>query len=1339
MVRPMLGALAALVAAAACASFASAAGYHEGHAHLSVPKKFSREFEDKEVAEVPNPTDLYFSPDGKYCFVTSKFGKVWRLSVKDMEKNDGDPEEVFDVTDHHDICLNGARGLAGIAVHPQYPAKPYIYLFHNYDKYNDCSTSLDMDEGPVNRFSRWTLNEDLKSVDPKSELVMFETQRLNGQTHNAGDIEFGADGTVYVTVGEGGTKKFKDRNGTYMPISRSHLNGSVIRMTDDGGIPHDNPYSVENSPKAVRCNEDGNAGKSKEPCQEVYMTGFRNPFRFALDPNAAQERGETRFFVNDVGSNTWEMIKEVTDSLAGKSYGYPIREGPCENGMDSKCRPDEDFVDPIYSYHHDKENGGAITGGAFLPNDAGWPLDANTYFYSEFSQGGIYAMTPDKNMQCDYPKCDPPHGPFRVEAFSEEIKIVNIAFGPHKGGKALYYMTHRPGGTGKKEFISRIAYTGEQNRDPKAAIDADVTVGFLPMTVNFDGTKSTDPDDGDKGGLNYEWDFDGDGMIDSTSAKPSFTYKTGGVFRPTLTVYDGKGGVDYTEIRIDVDNIAPIGKILSPPPGTTFAVGDRFVLKGSGFDAEDGDLPDTSLSWEIRQHHNKHYHPFLDATIGNNIKTDPAPEPEDFYELTTTTSYLSIHLTVTDSSGLTTTTVREIHPRLVNLKFDSIPSGMDVLLNHEKFTTPVSLIGWENHKFEAEALTQTGDSGAGFSLKSWSKGEIISKKAVIYTTPSIDPIKPVIAKFHAARPIPAIHGVDKDTYFSVGDTFVFEGSALDIDGKTPMKGASLTWEVRLYDVNRYGYKVLVPAGTEGGVLVTPQIPEPNGVLFNHHIAYMNPYNVGYGSPDMNELGYLEVILTATDKEGLSDSTRVFIEPDIVTITLETKPSNLEIIIDGEAIRTPATVSTWRMHRFTVGAADGQYLPEIDDRMHIFDSWATGVSRYHNLKARSDGKLVATFTEVETLPRPQIVGALKGGIQGNDNFEGGRDTFSVGDEFVFTSIGYNKEGKELDYYATSWKVYLHSGNGEVKEVASEPGRDLYFVVPQPAVVQGAQDGYIEVITTTHEFKTGYMGSRTLRMDPNLVNVQVKTLPAGLAITVDGETVRDKHTFTAWQGQSIVLDVPDSDPKIEAYTLWKWGHTDWSDDVSASTQYVVPNALADGSSRMVTASFGVGERPAMRKHGGGKGVVISIVLISALLVIAIFVVWGRRRNDVRGGVPRIKRRVYEGESADTGWDEGDMGMGVANPAAVAAAMSDYPVDSSEMGRGIANPAALAAALSEYPAGSSGVRRPRLDLDDIDDGATFARLVGRQTGEINVDTMSYCFDDQSRFEGSEDMSFY
>ena len=98
MVRPMLGALAALVAAAACASFASAAGYHEGHAHLSVPKKFSRKFEDKEVAEVPNPTDLYFTPDGKYCFVTSKFGKVWRLSVKDMEKNDGDPEEVFDVT-----------------------------------------------------------------------------------------------------------------------------------------------------------------------------------------------------------------------------------------------------------------------------------------------------------------------------------------------------------------------------------------------------------------------------------------------------------------------------------------------------------------------------------------------------------------------------------------------------------------------------------------------------------------------------------------------------------------------------------------------------------------------------------------------------------------------------------------------------------------------------------------------------------------------------------------------------------------------------------------------------------------------------------------------------------------------------------------------------------------------------------------------------------------------------------------------------------------------------------------------------------------------------------------
>ena len=219
------------------------------------------------------------------------------------------------VTDR--MCLNGARGLGGIAIHPEYPTKPYIYVYHNHDKYRDCASSMDLDEGPVNRMSRWTLNADLKSVDEDSELIMFETRRLNTQTHNSGYIAFGKDGYLYVTVGEAGTKKAKSTDGTPYPMAFDVMLGVVVRLTDDGEIPPDNPFSPQNDDMSVRCNMTGQSGNHKKRCQEIFATGLRNPYRFAMDPNA----DGTRFFINDVGDASWERVLEGGDGHAGAQYG----------------------------------------------------------------------------------------------------------------------------------------------------------------------------------------------------------------------------------------------------------------------------------------------------------------------------------------------------------------------------------------------------------------------------------------------------------------------------------------------------------------------------------------------------------------------------------------------------------------------------------------------------------------------------------------------------------------------------------------------------------------------------------------------------------------------------------------------------------------------------------------------------------------------------------------------------------------------------------------------------------------------------------------------------------
>ena len=92
------------------------------------------------------------------------------------------------------------------------------------------------------------------------------------------------------------------------------------------------------------------------------------------------------------------------------------------------------------------------------------------------------------------------------------------------------------------------------------------------------------------------------------------------------------------------------------------------------------------------------------------------------FEYTTTRSHLSTYLTATDSSGPSSTAVVGVHPSMVNLEFDSEPSGMTVLLNAEKFTPPISMVGWEGHTLEIESPLQPPPEAGVLSLKRWSEG-----------------------------------------------------------------------------------------------------------------------------------------------------------------------------------------------------------------------------------------------------------------------------------------------------------------------------------------------------------------------------------------------------------------------------------------------------------------------------------------------------------------------------------------------------------------------------------------------------------------------------------------
>jgi len=1146
------------------------------HATIDIDEEFEGRFEDQLVMKADSPTDLEFSPDGKYLFVTQKEGRVFYTTVDELDSGDDvEPKLVFDVNVNYDLCFDGARGLSGIGVHPDFPATPWIYLFHNHNKHGDCNANVekDGDEGPVNRLSRYVIDTNSMKIDPDSELVLFETPPLYSSSHNSGDIAFGKDGKLYITVGDAGTRVKENSAGVTMPQALDRLVGKIIRLNDDGSIPSDNPYTGADS---TRCRANGLSGSPKIKCQEIWATGLRNPYRFAFNPNVEH----TQFYINEVGRNMWERILPGGDDFKGANYGFPFRQGMCDTGKTegSSCQPSE-FDDAIHWYRHDEEDGGACTGGAFYPNDAGWPADfQDGYFYAEYAYGGINRISPG-GKECAYPKCDPPISAFSptMKTFSPTKKVVSLQFGPHKGGKALYYMTRGDTGTKGDTGLFRIAYTGSNNRNPKAFIEAENTVGFAPLTVTFDGTGSYDPD-GDQ--ITFEWDFQGDGTVDSTEPKPTFVFTEPGTFYAKLVVKDGKGGSAKTTIRIDADNTPPLPKIISPKPSDTFAVGDIFKLVGSAFDPEDGDLPDTALTWEVRQHHNYHYHPFLDpGTPGNNFDLWPAPEPEDFDA--SLTSYLAIRLTATDSKGLSATTEILVKPKVVEIELDSVPSGLTLIANGDKFITPTTITTWENHKFDIKAPLQEMN-GVNFGLDFWSDGGDETHTIIV---PASKPA-PFIAQYGKNKPRPIISSPEKGSTFSVGDVFKLKGSATDSLGN-PMDDSALTWEVKFNDGNNKEHYDFLDE-ISGNNVVTSAVHAPE---------------------DLATAGkaYFEIFLTATDSaSGESKTTSMIVYPKLVELELDTVPSGLEVEIDGEAIQTPETVFTWDKHTVNVRAKS----QSMDGNTYKWSSWSNGMSRSHRYIADQDDKLVAEFELA--MPAPVISG-LK-------DLEDS-PTFKVGDVFYLSGSPKDVDGDVMSTKSLSWELRMvNNVDSTYHTITSQKGNEFSFSAPDPDTFEEAETSHLEVLLMATD-SGGVSSTKTYALEPSLSDVVIDTVPSGLIILADGAQIRTPATITTWQKDSIQLEAPPQKKNGEVYAWHAWSE----EDAAAPTfDYVVPRARNNGRPRTVVATFGdpaLAPKIKSSSSGSNAGAIVGIAvgLVAVLgVIVAAFVVLKRRKN---GGEHRI----------------------------------------------------------------------------------------------------------------------
>ena len=396
--------LAATTIVAALAASAAPAGA------VTLPANFT----DEVVTTVASPTALAWTPDGRMLIATQP-GRLRVLSGGTLLAT-----PALDLSTV--ACSESERGLLGVAVDPQFAANRHIYVYYTFRRASPCSST-----NAVNRVSRFVL-ADTNTVDPASETVLIDNIPSPAGNHNGGDLQFGKDANLYVSIGDGGCDYVSGggcAGSNDAARDQNVLLGKVLRITPAGAIPADNPFQGLGT---GRCHLAGKTTAAR--CQETFAWGLRNPFRMAFDPNAAS----VRFYINDVGQSDWE---EIDEGLARADYGWNVREGHCATGSTTNCGPPPaGMTNPVFDYGR-ADGCRSITGGVFVPNGIWGSAFDGKYLFADFACGKIFRLDP--NGSGGFTRTD-----FVIDLGANSV--VHLRFGPWNNTQALYYTTYAGGG-----------------------------------------------------------------------------------------------------------------------------------------------------------------------------------------------------------------------------------------------------------------------------------------------------------------------------------------------------------------------------------------------------------------------------------------------------------------------------------------------------------------------------------------------------------------------------------------------------------------------------------------------------------------------------------------------------------------------------------------------------------------------------------------------------------------------------------------------------------------------------------------------------------------------------
>jgi glucose/arabinose dehydrogenase len=257
-------------------------------------------------------------------------------------------------------------GLLGLAFDPDYATTGYFYVF-----YTDINPADPLNNQYLDVVARYSVVAgDPAHADPKSGQIVLAIPDY-ASNHNAGMLEFGADGDLYVSTGDGGGTLDPRRNGQNTRALLSKILRLDVRHPPTGktyGIPADNPFAD---------------GKNGAP--EVYVLGLRNPWRFSFD------RANGDLWIADVGQGDEEELDYLpAGKQAGVNLGWSMYEGTRCTG-NYACDP-TGMTFPVDDRNHQATGWRAIIGGQVYrgPCYAGV---VGQYFYTDLMAGVVARAT----------------------------------------------------------------------------------------------------------------------------------------------------------------------------------------------------------------------------------------------------------------------------------------------------------------------------------------------------------------------------------------------------------------------------------------------------------------------------------------------------------------------------------------------------------------------------------------------------------------------------------------------------------------------------------------------------------------------------------------------------------------------------------------------------------------------------------------------------------------------------------------------------------------------------------------------------------------------------------